>query len=294
MKLYKRKWYDKFLEYFFRFAASGYIPASWFRDEIPEIGERASKSGKLHLEIVSHCWKYSNMLVYQLSSLINFPPTKLSVVMTVYYNSEDQDTVDLLKFIEGYQVPDVRWNWVELPKEQLFRRGIGRNISAIETKADWVWFTDCDLIFHENCLDSLSDELQGKQESLYFPEIVRMTPMLPDDHPILAGGANLQLVDIDPGEFKISTMKRAQGPYQIVHGDVARAVGYCDEISIYQTPADHWCKCYEDRAFRWILGTQGLPLNIDSVYIIKHIRKGRYKEDSQWSEVRSKIRRMQE
>ena len=294
MKTHKQRWYDQILEYFFRFAASGYIPASWYRADIPEETSRAAKTGFLNLEIVSHCWNYSNMLAYQLSSFINHPPTKLAVTVTVFYSSEDKETTELLEFIGGHEVENVRWNWVELPKEQLFRRGIGRNKAALESKADWLWFTDCDIIFHKNCLDSTAEQLQGKQGSLYFPRQERTTPMLPSDDPMLRAGRKPQIVEINGDEFSLFSRDRAKGAFQIVHGDVARSIGYCDEIPIYQTESDHWCKCYEDRAFRWLLDTKGIPLEIDGVYQIRHIHKGRYKENSKWSEVRSKIRRMQE
>ena len=50
---------------FLRFAASGYAPASWFRDVDPKSVEKAKRSGKLSLEIVSHCWNYGHLLTYQ-------------------------------------------------------------------------------------------------------------------------------------------------------------------------------------------------------------------------------------
>ena len=43
-----------------------------------------------------------------------------------------------------------------------FRRGIGRNLAAKSTRADWIWFTDADIVFQEKCLDTLADLLQGR------------------------------------------------------------------------------------------------------------------------------------
>jgi|TARA_R100000687_G_scaffold13842_2_gene10671 hypothetical protein len=73
---------------------------------------------------------------------------------------------------------------------------------------------------------------------------------------------------------------------QIVHGDTARRYGYCEQIDCYQQPKDRWVKTYEDRAFRWLLGTHGKPLNIEDVSIIRHVEKGRYKKNSTFSEMR--------
>jgi hypothetical protein len=111
---------------------------------------------------------------------------------------------------------------------------------------------------------------------------------------MLQQDAKPRLVDIDAGHFTPHTRERAKGAYQVVHGDVARAIGYCEGIPIYQTPSDHWCKCYEDRAFRWLVGTQGLPIDVEGIYQIRHIHKGRYRKDTAWSKIRSAVRRMQE
>ncbi len=293
-RLYPQRWYDGFLGYFFRLAASGALPAGWFRDKLPPVSKRNKANGHFTLEVISHCWGYSNMLVYQLSSFVNHPPSKLSVVVTVFYAKEDKETFELLEYFKTLHPKNIRWNFQCLPKQELFRRGIGRNRAARSTQADWVWFTDCDIIFHENCLDSLAGQLQGKQETLYFPRHECTTLMLPQNDPILREGHQPQLVEIETEQFTQHSIDRAKGEFQIVHGDVARASGYCEGLSLYQTPSNHWRKCYEDRAFRWLIGSQGLPIDVEGVFQIRHIHKGRYKKGSFWSGVRSKIRRMQE
>ena len=87
---------------------------------------------------------------------------------------------------------------------------------------------------------------------------------------------------------------KAKGPHQITHGDIARACGYCDAIKHYQTPAERWMKTYEDRAFRWLIGTHGTPLDIPNVCQIRHIVKGRYKKDSLFTRLRKFIRKSQD
>lgn len=294
IKIYPPRGYDGLLGVFFRLAASGLVPAAWFREPIPEEQNRKPSPEFPTLEIVSHCWQYAHMLAYQLSSFVLHPPTKLDAVVTVFYAEEDADTRRLLDFIGGHAVPHVRWNWQPLPPGQLFRRGIGRNRAARLTTADWVWMTDCDIVFYAGCLDSLAGQLRGRRDVLVFPRQERTTTMLADSSPLLQQGRELRLVDIDPGEFNLHTRDRAKGAYQIIHGDVARTIGYCAGVRIFQTPAAHWCKCYEDRTFRWLVGTQGIPLDVDGVYQIRHLAKGRYQKDSAWSRLRSKIRRMQE
>ncbi|PTB93241.1 glycosyl transferase [Marinobacter sp. Z-F4-2] len=272
---------------FFRFAAGGRIPPGWFEPDLPSEGERAAKTGHLELEVVSHCWNYSHFLVYQLSSLVLFPPKRLNVTMTVFYSPEDSRTEELLAYFEKQKVPGVSWNWQPIPTQELFRRGIGRNRAALATKADWVWFTDCDLMLRENCLDSLAEVLQGRREALLFPEEERTTDLLAEDNPMLeAGSSGPQVLDIDTSSFTTRTITKATGPLQIAHGDVCRAVGYCRNISLYQQPVESFAKCHEDRAFRWLLRSQGEPIDVPGVYRIRHIVKGRYTG----SETRSKFR----
>lgn len=292
--LYPQAPYHKAQEVFFRLAASGLFPATRFRAPMPKEHDRKPSPTFPTLEIVSHCWQYSRMLVYQLSSLVHYPPTKLSLRVTVYYAESDADTVALLKFIGEHHVPNVVWNWQPLPESKLFRRSIGRNHAALATQADWIWMTDCDIVFHQGCLDSLAEVLCGKTDALVFPRDVLVTDLLPDSAPMLSGQQVLALKKIDMDLFYVSRRDRAKGPFQIIHGDVARAIGYCDQIGLYQTPAAHWCKCYEDRALRWLVGTQGTPVDIVNACQIRHIEKGRYRQKSLWSRLRSKIRRLQE
>ncbi len=293
-KMYPYGPLHKLQETFFRLAASGLIPPDSFRAALPAVNDRKPSPEFPSLEIVSHCWQYSTMLAYQLSSLVNYPPAKLSVLVTVFYAATDTATVELLQFIGKHQVDNISWNWQPLPEAQLFRRSIGRNRAALATQADWIWMTDCDIVFHKGCLDSLAEELCGKTDSLVFPAEVQITSLLPGTAPMLRKGADLQLKEIDPRQFRPDRRDRAKGPFQIIHGDVARAIGYCDRITLYQTPAAYWCKCYEDRAFRWLAGSQGSPVNIVNACQIRHVEKGRYRQQSRWSRLRSRIRRMQE
>ncbi len=167
-------------------------------------------------------------------------------------------------------------------------------MAARSTKADWLWFTDCDIIFHDNCLDSLAEELQGKQESLYYPRQESTTEMLMQDDPMLDQNSKPHIVDIQTDDFTLHSRDKAKGAFQIVHGDVARAIGYCEKLTMFQTEDNHWRKTYEDTAFKWLIGSEGVPLNIESVFQIRHVQKGRYTQNSNLSRVRSKIRRLQE
>jgi hypothetical protein len=284
---------EKAHSYFYRFAVSGGLPVAWFRDVDPAAVQKARKTGRLSLEIVSHCWRYGHFLTYQLSSLVHHRTDKLDITMTVFHVPGDEAVTRVLDYFGQITVPGVTWNWRQLPKEQLFRRGIGRNLAAKATQADWIWFTDADILFHEGCLDTLADLLEGRDDALVHPRIGLGTALLPEDHEILARGrAGPALLDIPLDAFRPygGPRRKAAGPHQITHGDIARACGYCDSIAYYQRPAARWMKTYEDRAFRWLIGTHGTPLDIPGVCQIRHIAKGRYGKDSLLTRIRKAIR----
>lgn len=289
-----RKWAYKARLWFIWFAASGVLPGRWFQSPPPPREKRAARTGRIRIEIVSHCWRYSNLLAYQLSSLVKHAPDRMAVTMTVFHAEEDCDTVAMLRHFESMQIPNVTWNWQVLERTHLFRRAIGRNQAALATSCDWVWFTDCDVVFGQGCLNRLAEALQGRRDALVFPCAESCSAMLEPDDPVLcAAVGSPKLVDIDPSGFVRMEREKATGPLQIMHGDVARSCGYCRDIPVYQEPVERWAKAQEDRAFRWLLGTPGTPVDVPGVYRIRHRSKGRYRRKTVFSRIRTGVRRLQ-
>jgi hypothetical protein len=274
------QWRDVLEGWYLRFAASGAIPARWYLPALPPEEERAATSGALELEIVSHCWRYARFLRFQLASLVRFRPARTAVTVTIFHAAEDDETCRLLETYGSKRVPGITWNWRALPEEQLFRRAIGRNLAALATRADWVWFTDCDVMFRDECLDVLGDRLQGRRDALVYPRQENVTPLLDSSDPMLAPTTDEQVPEVDVSRFMISERGRATGPLQIVHGDVARACGYCEALPHYQKPILKFAKCHEDRVFRWLLRTNGVAIDVPGVYRIRHAEKGRYSGSS--------------
>jgi len=265
------------------------LPVGWFGPKPPANDQLSMAKSPVHLQIVSHCWQYAHMLNFQLSSIINYPPKNVTLTYTLYYSGDDTKLKQLIDRIDSVAVPNVTWNWVELTTQQLFRRAIGRNQAALATQADWIWFSDCDLIFHAGCLDSVGAAVQGCQQPMVFPEQEFITDLLDPSHPML-NQDNDTTIDIDTSLFRKNAISKAKGAFQIVHGDVARTCGYCRDMKMYQTPMQHWSKTYEDSIFRQLIGSEGKPVNIQGLYRIRHKEKGRYVKGSQISKIRRNIR----
>ena len=269
---------DRVQSFLLKYAA-GNLPVNWFYSSPPVVGAfKVPADRKFRLEIVSHCWGYATFMQYQLGSLVSYTPENVDVTMTVFYSEEDEDTVRLLDYFSKIDLPSVDWNFVSLDKYLLFRRSIGRNLAAKSTNADWIWFTDCDSIFNDGCIDSLVTLLEGETAPLVFPKVEYRTDALADSAMSYEDDLphDIQIIDPQTLDYHPTAISRATGPLQITRGDVAREIGYCDEVSIYQKPAKVWSKCVEDRIFRWLVGSQGKPLPISNVCRIQHKEKGRY------------------
>ncbi len=278
--------------YFYGRMVGSVIPVSWVAPKPLRADELSIADGRLTFEIVSHCWQYSHMLIYQLSSLYNHPPQSMDVTYTLFYCAEDTGTAALVRHFDQIDIPNVGWNWQPLAKEQLFRRAIGRNLAASSTTANWVWFSDCDTIFHEHCLETVATALQQMQEPLVFPCRERITMMLPlSDDLFSRDNTQIEPLDIDTEMFEHNDITKAKGAFQIVHGDVCRQLGYCRTIKRFQTPTERWRKTFEDTVFRKLIGSQGKPIDVEGLYRIRHIDKGRYAENSSLTTVRQQIRK---
>lgn len=231
------------------------------------------------IELVSHCWGYSHFLYHQLNSLIQYPPKHVWVVVTVFYSIEDKDTCALLTKASAHSHHNISWNFIPLSNKLLFRRAIGRNLAALATQADWIWFTDCDTLFVGSCLDQLATVLNQQTAPLVYPSQELRSIPLPAEHPWINHCAkDFDSWPIDQALFFPTKLNRATGPMQITRGDVARQLGYCKDSRIFQRPAKYWRKANEDRLFRQQFGGDAKAVDIDGVLRIQHQDKGRYRQ----------------
>lgn len=252
------------------------------------------------LELVSHCWRYSRLLLLQASSLILHPPdpAKLSIIHTIFYSREDAETVAMLHWLQRQQWPaSVKWRHWPIETERLLRRAIGRNEACHDTKADWIWLADVDYLFGPGCLDALPEQLANVAGPLAYPRYAMRSPtdpagdeliesvLLPPDSADGDGsridGCDCRLRDVDYAAGEIETTRRAIGGVQIYRGDVARDRGYLSDSPRWHRPADRWRRTYEDRAFRGWLGdgngeVRGEPVELPNLYRVRHSKRGRF------------------
>lgn len=232
----------------------------------------------MKLEIVSHCWRYARLLDYQLSSLVLYPPKETEVLMTVFFSDSDRETGAVVEHFGGLLGSlcggRVRLRGWVLPEEQLVRRGVGRNMAALATEANWVWFADCDFFFGAGALDALRRRTAETNANLVFPrEVQGSRTHATGDKSIAAASGPPRVLDIGREDFAPMRFSRATGGVQIARGDVVRRQGYCKD-SARRARSLRWHVPREDVKFRRSLGTKGTPIDLPNVYRIRHSQRG--------------------
>lgn len=284
------------------------------------------------LEVVTHCWsvhvpEYAEALKIQGCSLAtacvqsaqppghHFSPEKQrDITWTVVCNPLDQRTQEAIRYVLGFWHAKHQWysgrftiNVMSIEKERLFRRAIGRNIAALKTNAQAVWFTDCDYFLGEGAYEAILEHVQPIEQStdeqsaedspggstqarLYHPETV----MISRDH--VTGDAMLKKgrpkdaarygfgnpAGLPESMFVPKTHHIAIGGIQIVHGETANRVGYLEGTKWVQPveSAGGFRQCRCDRAFRKHNKFLRTPLPIEQIYRIRHLEAGRDYDDA--------------
>ena len=246
------------------------------------------------IEIVTHCYRYSRALTYQLESLWrNYSDDSNRFRVTVFFSGKDADTLAAVAEYQGRMPSQVHLHIQ--PLELLYVRAIGRNVAALTTTADWIWFTDCDYLFGPKCLHQLAeidpfdenDKTLLTIDRLVFPRFVQTckTHAIGDRYLDRVVDAGLHAYEhlIDPADFYPRGMGKAIGGLQIVPGRVAREKGYCNSDRKRQrplaavTPETKFGEFHSDRAFRCQMGGCGTPIDLDDVYRLRHSRSFRDK-----------------
>ena len=221
-------------------------------------------AGKCMIDIVTHCYagmlkQYAAMLNYQLSSLVLHRPERWDVRVTVCHTPDDTRTVQVVDYFtrrkELQVVPML------LAPRRLFRRSIGRNLAAMNTPADAVWFSDADHLYGEGCLDKLMPELCRVpiDTSMVWPKFIQIHKTHELGDTLIQKQLDLgpAVLDVSPDDFMDKHYDRAIGGVQIVSGDFAREFGYLRYSKRFQRPrkddlpfGDFWDDIYYRRFCR--------------------------------------------
>jgi hypothetical protein len=231
------------------------------------------------IELVVHCYRYSRVLSYFLSSIDMFRTPSAIIRATVFCAvvEGDKPTWDVLQFFRDRwkDTPGLILNPWALMQPRLLRRAIGRNLAALATTADLVWFLDADYVFGPTCLETLATmELSG--DKLFYPRTVLISKdHATGDKAALRAAAGPGLYTVHPSDF-IESNHRAIGGLQIVPGDVAREYGYCDGIAKHQRLVEdgEWKDTKGDITYRKTLGTKGTAIELPNLYRIRQTTEG--------------------
>ena len=236
-----------------------------------------TETGGIH--IVTHCYagelpQYAAALQYQLSSLeINRP--RVPVTVEICHTPEDVRTRDVVDwFVCNSHLLMILSTF---PPGCLFRRAIGRNIAALRSHGELIWFADCDYVFGPGCLDGLWrswESLEGYASMVFSREILVNSDYATGD--LYLAPKPTGLLSIDPAEFAPKRYAKALGGVQIVPGSLARTHGYLDWHKRYQRPVERpfpdFC---DDVAFKRFCQQQGpvVPVDVPQLYRIRHSAK---------------------
>ena len=233
----------------------------------------------IHLEV------YSKLLWHQLASLWNYPP-RHPVKYWFCYTMGDGRINQVIDKFWNRKHPSVTLTGMEMHPCKLFRRAIGRHqVTAFgETgPEDIYWFGDCDYVFGDGCLDTLS--LMNKASAL--PDICTLDSYFVQKTHLL-GDELLRRTDIheEPRaqslnlkfDFAQVPNKRPIGGLQIVRGPIA-AEGYLADTKWQQVvnPVDGFRETIEDRKYflaQQKLGRKWEKISLPCLYRLRHSQRG--------------------
>ncbi len=236
----------------------------------------------MSIHIVTHAYagdlpQYAVFLRAQLSSLILYKP-KTPVSITVCVTADDEKVVKVLADLSIHfgNSLDICW----LPKEQLFRRSIGRNIVALQTHQHLLWATDVDHVFGDGCLDELQDTWNwfppDKKPVMVWPNQIQiqMVHELGDRY-VEKHLESTGLIDINPKEFELKTYNRSIGGIQIINGQFCRKHGYLNGSKRWQRPVSPvrpFPSFADDVRFRAFCASQGEveAISVKNLYRLRH------------------------
>jgi glycosyltransferase involved in cell wall biosynthesis len=235
---------------------------------------------KLSMEICIHCNFYQKRLTWMLSSLLEQKGSIPHIIINISHTDNDGSptTSNVCDFFRDKGLNIVETN---VTQEEVSNRAIARNRQATNTKADWILFSDSDIVFDPMFFDDLQRKLRKELRDIklvmgadrhslndqfcikYFSEEdKRIYPCIIENPSEIASKF--------PVKYKHGKDTCA-GYFQLINGNVLR--GKC-KGKITDNPKDHWRNTRGDRCLRVRAGGRyGIP-DTKPIYHLNHDRMG--------------------
>ena len=232
----------------------------------------------MKIEIAIHCYGYQHRLNWMLCSILQQNGEVPDIYVSVSYlpNTGNPTTEKVLDFFEEKGLKIIR---VPLEKGQESDRSIPRNIRLKETKADWMLFADCDLVYDRLFFDDLQKKLKiepynktevvmgADRHSLDIPFCIKYFEEDKTEYPCIIDN----VADIT-AKWKVGRLGGggiAAGYFQLVSMEVIRR----KNIIYSGGKKDVWRKTRSDREFRVRTGGR-IAIPVKPIYHLNHDRNG--------------------
>ena len=232
------------------------------------------------LELVVHVFSeqipaYAKMFTAQLSGIALYPPKKCEVTVTVWTAETDSLTafvVDRFAWIFKERGTPATLRLRTLQKTHLFRRAIGRNISAKECEADVQWMNDGDYVGMDGCLDSIAaiDFEAMKPAEMTFPKYYFMQETHAHGDEEIRRIVPGEIFETDRRYYFKKRLKLGIGGLQILPREFARR-GYLDGTKWIKPRKDDrpFPDTDDDARFRRTIHSS-VPSDIVNLYRMRH------------------------
>jgi len=234
--------------------------------------------GKISIEICIHCFRYQKRLTWMLSSILQQKGDVPNIIINISHTDDDGNptTEQVCNFFrdKGLNIVETK-----VTMKEVSNRALARNKQATATTADWILFSDSDMVYSEFFFDDLQKRLKtiykdvqlvmgADRHSLndqfcikYFEEDKRIYPCVIEGAAKEASGFKLKW---------ITGKGVAAGNFQLVSVKVIKEKG---KGKITDRPGDFWRHTKGDRALRVRLGGR-IGIVTMPQYHLNHDRMG--------------------
>jgi hypothetical protein len=117
------------------------------------------------ITLAVQCHSFQKRFAWELSSLAEQTMPYLVKVDVAYIQNEGNPNTD--EVINLFPQLDIRRSvWIELGQFQF--RGLVRNKQLHECDTEWLLFGDCDMVYHHEYFERLSEELEAHKDATYM------------------------------------------------------------------------------------------------------------------------------